>query len=431
MSIRKILFNKISFTLLVIAILGGGIIAWQQIYGNGSQPKYRTTAARIGNVTESVSANGTVNPVVLVNVGTQDSGTVMKLHVDFNDHVKQGQILLELDPAVLTSQVLQTEASLASAHASLDLANANEARARSLFHQEYISRQDYDQAEQASKSAQAQVAQIHAQLAKDKTNLAYTIIRSPVAGVVVSRAVDLGQTVAASFQTPTLFQIAQDLRKMQIYSSFAEADIGNIKVGQPVQFTVDAFPNRTFNASVRQIRLNATTQQNVVTYNVVVAVDNPDEILLPGMTTYVNVIIARKNDVLLIPTAALRFRPAVFSGTDNARRARPDGKTEGTPQDNAGGVVPADESGGSGKRARPTGISSAKGAEGADGQRAAVYVLGAGQLHRIAIRPGISDGRFTEVIAGDIKPGDQIVTGVIDLTEPGGSAQGAFRMRLF
>ncbi len=256
-----------------------------------------------------MSANGTLNPVVLVNVGTQVSGTVKKLHVDFNDRVKAGQILLELDPALLVAQVGQDEANLNSAKASLELAELNETRAHTLWQQDSIAKQEVDTAVQVRKSAQAQVAQASAQLAKDRTNLGYSVIRSPVAGVVVNRAVDLGQTVAASFQTPTLFQIAQDLRKMQIDSSFAEADIGNIRVGQPVQFTVDAFPERTFSATVRQVRLNPTTQQNVVTYDVVVAVDNPDQILMPGMTAYVNVIVSQRKSALLVPNAALRFKP--------------------------------------------------------------------------------------------------------------------------
>ncbi|HTO68207.1 MAG TPA: efflux RND transporter periplasmic adaptor subunit, partial [Bradyrhizobium sp.] len=282
MTIRNILVNRyFVFTVAILALAGGGI-AWMQ-NRDATKVKYRLVAVKAGDVTQTVSANGTLNPVVLVNVGTQVSGTVKALHVDFNDHVKAGQTLLELDPALLQAQVRQDEASVSNAQASLDLAIANERRSVTLWQQDSIARQAVDESIQAHKSAQAQLDLARAQLAKDRTNLAYSVIRSPVSGVVVNRAVDIGQTVAASFQTPTLFQIAQDLRKMQIDSSFAEADVGNIKVGQPVQFTVDAFPNRAFTASVRQIRLNATTQQNVVTYDVVVAVDNLEEILMPGM----------------------------------------------------------------------------------------------------------------------------------------------------
>ena len=255
----------------LLAIVVVGVIAigvWRWVDRPVADAGYRFAPVTTADVTQTVSANGTLNPVVLVNVGTQVSGTVVKLDADFNDRVKAGQILLELDPALLAAQVAQDEANLASAQAGQELAKVNEARAATLWQQDSIAKQEVDTTVELHKAAQAQVAQATAQLAKDRTNLNYSVIRSPVAGVVVNRTVDLGQTVAASFQTPTLFQIAQDLRKMQIDSSFAEADIGSIKVGQAVQFSVDAFPNRSFAASVKQVRLNATTQQNVVTYDV-------------------------------------------------------------------------------------------------------------------------------------------------------------------
>ena len=395
MKVSKILFNRWTLLLLIVAAGAGGWYAWQKQSSGGAEKKYRTVQAKSGDVTQSVSANGTLNPVVLVNVGTQVSGTVMKLRADFNDHVKAGQILLELDPALLSAQLKQTEANLNSARAALELATANEARAQNLFKQEYIARQDLDTSVQARKSAQAQVEQVSAQLQKDRTNFNYSVIRSPVSGVVVSRNVDLGQTVAASLQTPTLFQIAQDLRKMQIYSSFAEADIGNIKVGQPVIFTVDAFPNRSFKADVRQIRLNAVTQQNVVTYNVVVNVNNPDEVLLPGMTAYVSVIVAEKKNVLLVPSAALRFRPDDV--TTEARPARRNGPREGR----------------------------------GEGPRATVYVLENGAPKAVQIRPGITDGRSVEVVSSDLQPGAEIIVGTTETNKPSGTQPGAFRMRLF
>lgn len=392
MNIRSIFFSKTAIALVLIAVAAFAYTYWQNQDGSSAARKYQLAPAKIGDVTRTVAANGTLNPVVLVNVGTQVSGTVMKLHVDFNDRVTKGQILLELDPALLSAQVRQDVASLNVARAALDLAQANEARSHTLFQQEYIAKQDFDTAVEARKSAQAQVEQATALLAKDRTNLNYSVIRSPVSGVVVNRAVDLGQTVAASFQTPTLFQIAQDLGKMQIDSSFAEADIGDIKVGQPVQFTVDAFPNRSFSAAVKQVRLNPTTQQNVVTYDVVVAVDNPEHILMPGMTAYVNVQVAQRKNVLLVPNAALRFRPE--EGAATAVKSKPqEGK--------------------------------------ADGARGTVYVLEQHQLKAIRIRTGISDGRFTEVLSGELKTADQLVTGAgaaAAAPEPG---QGTMRMRLF
>jgi HlyD family secretion protein len=375
--------------LVAVTAIGFGVAAWQWTAHGAADGKYRTEPAKSGDVTQTVSANGTLNPVVLVNVGTQVSGTVMKLHVDFNDHVKAGQVLLELDPALLKAQVRLDEAGLSNARASLVLAEANEQRNRTLWAQDSIAKQALDTAVQARDSAQAMVEQASAQLAKDRTNLDYSVIRSPVAGVVVNRAVDLGQTVAASFQTPTLFQIAQDLSKMQIDSSFAEADVGRITVGQTVQFTVDAFPDRTFNASVKQVRLNPTTQQNVVTYDVVVGVDNPGQILMPGMTAYVNVQVAQRKAVLVVPNAALRFRPAEAQATVVGGKPPPrGGAPEGT-----------------------------------------VYVLEAGRLRACSVQTGISDGRVTEIVAGDLKPGDQIV-----VAAPGAAAEtspSTLRTRLF
>jgi HlyD family secretion protein len=387
---RLLLTRRRTLWLLVaVGAIALGVGAWQWSERAAADGKYRTEPAKIGDVTQTVSANGTLNPVVLVNVGTQVSGTVMKLHVDFNDHVKAGQVLLELDPALLKAQVRLDEAGLSNARASLELAAANETRNKTLWAQDSVAKQALDAAVQARESAQAMVEQAAAQLAKDRTNLDYSVIRSPVSGVVVNRAVDLGQTVAASFQTPTLFQIAQDLSKMQIDSSFAEADVGRIKVGQSVQFTVDAFPDRIFNASVKQVRLNPTTQQNVVTYDVVVGVDNPDQILMPGMTAYVNVQIAERKAVLVVPNAALRFRPPEAAQSVAQRKAAPrTAVREGT-----------------------------------------VYVLDGREPRAIPVQTGISNGRVTEIVAGDLKPGDQVVVGAPEAGAE--TSPGTLRTRLF
>ena len=390
MNIRNLLVNRIFLAALAVIVVAGGGVAWMQTR-DAAGVKYRLAAVKTGEITQTVSANGTLNPVVLVNVGTQVSGTVKKLNVDFNDRVKAGQVLLELDPALLRAQVRQDEASVANAQASLDLAIENERRSATLWQQDSIARQAVDESVHARKSAQAQLDLARAQLAKDRTNLDYTVIRSPVSGVVVNRAVDVGQTVAASFQTPTLFQIAQDLRKMQIDSSFAEADVGSVKVGQPVRFTVDAFPNRSFTASVRQVRLNATTQQNVVTYDVVVAVDNPDEILMPGMTAYVSVIVARHENVLLAPNAALRFRPP-------GAAAEPGRQRLGAPEKGRG----------------PTGT---------------VYVLDQGAPRAVRVDLGITDGRFTEIVGSELKDGDEVVVGTVGAATDQSTT--TLRMRMF
>jgi HlyD family secretion protein len=388
-------------TVLAASLAGGGYWFVKQRAAQDPEKRYRTAELVRGNVTQAVSANGTLNPVVLVSVGTQVSGTVRKLHVDFNDKVKAGQALLELDDALVSATARQSAASITSAQASLDLAVANEARMKALLAEEYVSKQEYDQAAQVLRSARAQLAQAQAQHARDQANLGYTVIRSPVDGVVIDRVVDLGQTVAASFQTPTLIKIAQDLSEMRIDTSFAEADIGAIREGQKAKFTVDAFPDRQFDGVVQQIRLNPVTQQNVVTYNVRISVANPDQILLPGMTAYVTIGVRQRENVLLVPNAALRFKPA------ESAPAAPAGAGAGGP--------PSAGAGGAKGRARA-------------GQGATVHVLESGQLKAVPVQLGITDSRNTELVSGELAEGARIVVG-----ENGGPAKApsSVGMRMF
>ena len=370
--------KKTLLALLALTVLGGGILAYRSNAAKSPEQRYRFQTLEKGDLTQTVSANGTLNPVVLVNVGTQVSGTVVKLYVDFNDKVEKGQPLLELDPSLLRAQAAQSAASVENIRATLDLARANEARMKALLAQEYVSQQEYDQALQARKSAEAGLTQARAAALKDRVNLGYAVIRSPVSGTVVDRVVDLGQTVAASLQTPVLFKIAQDMSKMCIDSSFAEADIGNIHAGQKANFTVDAFPSRNFEGEVQEIRLNPTTQQNVVTYNVRIALSNPENILLPGMTAYVGIGVASRKNVLLLPNAALRFKPTEASS--------PDGKTPGNGASKSAGR----------KRDAMSGI---------------VYLIREGKLQPVNVQFGITDNRNTEVIGGELKPGDRIIVG--------------------
>jgi HlyD family secretion protein len=334
--------------------------------------------------------------VKLVSVGSQVSGIVNKLYADFNDHVKAGQVLLELDPSLIQAQLQQSEANVLSARASLQLAEANEKRNRDLFAQEYVTQQELDQSVQALAAAKAQLTVAQAQAARDRTNLSYTVIRSPVSGVVVSRQVDIGQTVAASFQTPTLFTIAQDLSKMQIDSSYAEADVGNIRVGQAATFRVDAFPNRTFEGKVLQVRLNPTTQQNVVTYDVVIAVD---------------IATAHQDDVLMLPNAALRVHL-----TD----------------DSAAGSAQSGNGTGNSNPSRPAGASNGghgRGEDKADGySRGTVYIIQNGQPRMVRIKTGITDNRMTEIRSGELKEGDQVITAD---RQPPVQSQSRRGMRLF
>jgi HlyD family secretion protein len=393
MKLGTLLFNKVTIVIAGIVVIASAYFWWHKHQLPTAAARYKTESVVYGDIAQTVSANGTLNPVVLVSVGTQVSGTVKKLYADFNDHVKQGQILMELDDSLFQAQVKQSQANVASAEATLALATANATRTRDLFAQEFVAKQDLDQAEEAVKAAQAQLDLAHAQLEKDRTNLSYSVIRSPVSGVVVDRQIDVGQTVAASFQTPTLFKIAQDLRHMQIDSSFAEADVGNIREGQAVHFTVDAFPKKSFDGVVKQIRLNPTTQQNVVTYDVVVTVENPEQILLPGMTAYVNVIIASRTNTLLVPDAALRFKPKEAEGAKGNSRK--------------------------GKEERPEGDSGT------------VYTLEGNQLRPVKVRIGITDNRFSELLSGELKRDDRVVVEDTQVAGTEDQSSARFRMRLF
>jgi len=388
--------KKLVIPLVLLAALAGGYMYYKKTNQQRPEDLYKLQEITRSDIEQAVSANGTINPVTLVSVGTQVSGRVSKLYVDFNDKVEKGEILLELDDALFTAQIAQTQGSVRNAEASVELAKANEARIRSLFEQEYVSRQELDQSVQALKSAQAVLASARAQLQRDKTNLSYSIIRSPVSGIVIDRQIDVGQTVAASFQTPTLIKIAQDLSKMQIDTSFAEADIGNIKVGQVVKFNVDAFPNLNFEGVVKQIRLNPTTTSNVVSYNVVVSVDNPKQILLPGMTAYVSIVFAKHDNVLLVPNAALRFKPKLDDEAVDAGA-------------NASGKAPR----GSRKKPATDGIN-------ADGfGRGKLYVLQDGKPQLRRVKVGITDGKLTEIVSDELKPGDKVIAGE---AQPNGKA---------
>ncbi len=404
---KKILRSPLALLLIAASLALTSYMAYRQFDTVPPEQQYRLQAVEKGDISQTVSANGTINPVKLVNVGTQVSGTVKKLYVDFNSKVEKGQILLELDNALLAAQQKQSLASVQNARASLELATANEARTRSLYTQEYASRLELDTVVQAKKAAEAQLNLARATVEKDCANLAYSVIRSPVSGVVVDRSVDVGQTVAASLQTPTLFKIAQDLAKMQIDANFAEADIGSIRVGQAVHFTVDAFPSKSFQGSVRLIRLNPTNQQNVVTYDVVINVSNPELLLMPGMTAYVSIAVAERKDAIIVPNTALRFKPANTEKYNiyNNQLLKNDPSSAST---NNG--APSHRDGFSGK----------------------VYVLNRGELVPVTVKPGITDNRNTEIISGDLKAGDQVVTGDTQTTNnsPASSSQ-PMRMRMF
>lgn len=401
----KIPNKKMMMILAPLLFIVAGLVWWLLSGKVNPENRYATANVERGSLTQTVSANGTLNPVKLVSVGSQVSGIVKKLYVDFNDRVKAGQILLELDPSLTEAQLQQSLANVANAEAQVELASANEARTRGLFAQEYVTRQELEQSVQVLKSARAQLALAQAQADRDRTNRANTVIRSPVSGVVVSRMVDTGQTVAASLQAPTLFTIAQDLSKMQIDTSYAEADVGSIHVGQKANFRVDAFPNRSFKGIVHQVRLNPTTQQNVVTYDVVVSVDNSDQKLMPGMTAYVNVTVEQRQDVLMVPNAALRFRPA--DATVRTSKSQGGGKPQGDGKPGSG-----------------------RGKDKADGvaPMGTVYVLENEKPKPVRVTVGITDNRSTEIIGDEIKEGASVI---VDDRQPPANTSSSRGMRLF
>src|SRR5882762_4577068 len=367
------------FPLLVI-IIGLIVLAFvlRQCRQRGAA-NYQTATVTHGPLTQAVTATGTLNPVVNVQVGSQVSGNIAKLFADFNSQVKAGDVVAQIDPALFQATVTQTEGDLASAQAALELAKLNATRTQDLFARKNSSQQDLDQAMANLHQAEANVKIKQGALDKAKADLDHCTITSPIDGVVISRSVDVGQTVAASLQAPVIFQIANDLAKMQIDSNVAEADVGVVQVGQDVDFTVDAFPTQTFYGKVVQVRNAPITVQNVVTYDTVIGVSNPDLKLKPGMTANVSIVAARKDNVLQIKNAALRYRPTEAGAAEMGSR----------PPSSRGGR-------GFGGRERTT-------------SERTVYVLSGSRPKPVEIKTGISDGVVTEVVEG-LKEGDRVVT---------------------
>ncbi len=318
----------------VLAVIAAGLWFWKGRKGNDA-PAYRTSVVEEGDIRVSISATGTLSALSTVDVGSEVSGRLTEVLVDFNDQVSKGQVLARIDPSTFEAQIEQGDASVANARASLDTARAalrntelDFARKQELSEQKLISRSDLDQSRAARDQALAQVASAHAQIRQQQAstqnarlNLGRTVILSPVDGVVLNRAVEPGQTVAASLQAPVLFKIAEDLAQMEIVLAVDESDIGQVKAGQAVSFTVDAFPDRQFKGEVRQVRIAATNTNNVITYPVVIAVDNSDQVLLPGMTTNAEIEVSRRDNILKVPNSALRFKPpeSVLAAQANAQ----------------------------------------------------------------------------------------------------------------
>lgn len=307
--------------IMILTAIVWGIFA---LFGGGTQKVEPLATMEItrGEMRQVVTATGEIQPLNTVSVGSQVSGTIEKLYVDFNSKVKKGDVLLEIEPSVLQASVDEAKASLVSAQSQRNYAKSEYQRNKTLYNEGFISRAEMEQSQTTYEQAEQSVKRMQSQYDRAVTNLGYATITSPVDGTVIAREVDVGQTVAASFQTPNLFKIAEDLSQMQIETSVSEADIGVIKEGQAVTFTVDAYPNQTFDGTVRQIRLSPTTTSNVVVYTVVIDVDNSDLRLMPGMTAFVTIVVTEKFDVFKVQNAALVLRK--FDGiVDNAGDATP------------------------------------------------------------------------------------------------------------
>ncbi len=404
-------------------------IVWLTNRGGAETSSWRFVAVERGSLEQVVAATGTLTPVTTVEVGTQASGQVAELYVDFNAPVEKGQLLARIDPTLQRQAVREAEANLERTRADVGQKQREFDRTQELHVQQGATDSEYDAAEYALKIARSNQTSAEVNLERARNNLAYTEIYSPIDGIVIQRNVDVGQTVAASLSAPLLFLIAADLTQMEILASVDESDIGTIEVAQETRFTVQAFPDRTFEGAVRQVRLQSATQENVVNYTVVVAVQNPDGELLPGMTATVEFITAGVEDVLKVPNAALRFQPPEEMLVAFRERMMADMQARRTARDSAGedsaggapaGGAPADAAG---RRPGGTGMagmvpgggaghSAAGGASRSTGNR--LWMLDEnGELTGVRVRPGITDGQYTEISGQQLEEGMQAIAGIV------------------
>jgi len=432
--------------IILIVILGAG--AWL-LFGNKTEAKieWRSSKVEHGDIKVAVTASGIVSADTTVQVGTQVSGIIKKIFVDFNSHVRKGQIVALLDTTYLAAAVEDASASLYRNQVQVDLTKRNFDRTKELFEQKVVAQADYDQALSDYETAKANLRSGKSALNRSLINLKYATIVAPVSGVVVSRNVDVGQTVAASFSTPTLFSIANDLTKMQVQASIDEADIGKVKVGQEVTFTVDAYDDQVFDGTVRQIRLQPTVTQNVVKYTVIITVPNPELRLMPGMTANITIKIQEVKDVMKVAASALRFWPPTEYLEKNLK-TMPDSIQKFIERmiefrkGSSGQGSEASLNRGSGSPGMSGGAMSStgrgqNGSQRIEGQRGSGGMMGSGRpgsgegmgkykrgllwlkqgdkLIPIRVKTGISDGSMTEII-GNIKEGDEVITGTVSST---------------
>jgi HlyD family secretion protein len=410
--------------LVGLAVLLVALAGWRYL-GRATPLSYETATVDKGPVIARITATGVLSALVTVQVGAQVSGRITSITVDFNSPVKKGQLITKLDPVLYQAGVDNARANWVAAKAQVAKADVQELDAKRQYdrtvvlkQQDLMSQADLDTAEATWRAAVAQTGtakgqleQARASLKQAEENLNYTSIFSPIDGVVISRNIDVGQTVAASLQAPTLFTIAEDLRRMQVDTSVAEADVGKLHDGMEATFLVDAYPNEKFSGRIRQIRNAPQTVQNVVTYDAVIDVANPDLKLKPGMTANVTVVYAERQDVIRVPNAALRFRPppemlAQLGG----------GRAPGNPGRTAGGA-PGSPGGGGGGQRGPTAGARPPAAVG-EGQKT-LWVLRDGKPLPVRVTTGVSDGTLSEVSEGSLKLGDVVITGIASAPAPG------------
>ena len=414
--------KKLAIAGVAMAVGVAGTTAWLYKRADAKEaPAYRTAAITRGSLRSTVSATGTLQAVRTVQVGTQVSGQIAQIYVDFNDKVRKGQLLARIDPTLQQQAVQDAEAQLEKAQATLTQAQDDYQRNKQLFDAKVITASEFSTVQSTFTVQQASVKSAEIALQRAKQNLSYTSIYAPIDGVIVERNVDVGQTVAASLSAPTLFLIANDLSEMQILASVDESDIGQIKEGQPVQFTVQSYPNQQFTGTVKQVRLQSTTTDNVVNYTAVIGVQNPGGKLLPGMTATVQFLTASANDVLTVPNAALHLTPTPEMLAAMAKDRAQRGQTGKGSSAGPGAAQGIDSARAAQWRQR---MQSGQGAQGGQfgggaarsGTRtmppALWYVDSTNTLHRVRVTAGLSDGQRTEVSGDAIREGMQVIIGV-------------------
>jgi len=480
MAVKRWYQSKYLWLSLVLVGALGGVGAWRFLGVKADQPKYIFGSIDRGDIVMQVAANGTLQAVTTVQVGSQVSGNIAELYADFNSEVKKGQLLAKLDPAIFQAQVDQATATVRTSEATLNDDAASTAatranlektkvdvldrqrkfrRTKELFEQGLVTKDDYetaqanldaavatqkateaqlDSTEARYKADQSRLTQAKATLETAKLNLSHTIITSPISGTVIARSVDRGQTVAASFSSPTLFTIGEDLTKMQVSASIDEADVGRIKTGMDAEFTVDAYPGETFSGVIAQVRLAATTVQNVVTYNAIIEVANPQLKLKPGMTANVKILIEKVENALKLPNSALRFRPTLpepeleaaykrggeerYYAFTKAMSGGAAGATGAAPVAAASGPQAVRNGAGGGNRGgfggfgggnTPRRDPAAMANRSSRGRRVPVWILGEDKLLRpTVVKLGLTDGVTTEIADGKLKQGDKIIVGL-------------------